>query len=90
LSLDEEPARETEHGDEQVDAHHLPGDDDPLLTEVDLHLIARLGLEAHGGRLGGPLLSAVILDGPLHGADADVRALLCEESLDDDGVALSL
>src|ERR1043165_2593921 len=37
---DEDPARVAEHGNEEEHAHHRCRDADPLLAEVDLHLMA--------------------------------------------------
>ncbi|MNT41119.1 hypothetical protein D3C72_1774710 [compost metagenome] len=69
--------------------HQQARNDDLLLPEVDLHLLARLGLEAHGRGFRRSLGLPVGCDDALDGANANLHAVSEQLAGDHDGIALS-
>ena len=75
--------RVAQGGDEQVNPHLLFPDPYPLLAKVDLHLLARGGLEAHRRPYLGLQLPAPRLHRPLHRAQRDRDLVLGHQLLAD-------
>lgn len=74
-------ARMAERGDEQVHPHRLLADHHPLLTEVDLHLLAGRRLELHRRPRLGQELPAERRHRALDRAQADRDPVLGEQLL---------
>src|SRR5262249_30490575 len=77
--LHEDPARESEHGDEQVHLRRFAGDLDDLHAEVDLHLLPRPGLVASGRDVLRANLATHSFDGALDRPQARVDAAIDQE-----------
>lgn len=73
--------RVAQGGDEQEHRRLHPADLDPPLPKVDLQLLARARLEPHRRPRLGPQRLAQRRHRPLHGAQADLHALLCHQLL---------
>lgn len=83
-----DPARVAQHRHQEVHDDLGRADADALLTEVDLHLVPRRRLEAHGRDLGRALRLALVLHRALHRPHARGDAARRELLLDHDRVAL--
>ncbi len=83
----EDPARVAEHRDEQVHFDASAADHDPLLAEVDLHLMSRCSLETHRRHLGCALRVPMRCECPLQRTQRNLNVLLCEQSLHDYAVS---
>jgi hypothetical protein len=83
----EDPTRVAEHCDEQVNLRARAIDDDPLLAKVDLHLVARRGLEPNRRDLGRALRLAMRREHALQCPKRNLDLLLGEQSLHDDAIA---
>jgi hypothetical protein len=88
--FDEQPTRVAQDGDEHEHPHHLAGDPDELLPEVDLHLGARRRLVPDRRQLLSAELTSALLDGLLDRTQPDVVAARLEQLGQDHRVALRL
>ena len=83
-----QPARVSQNRGHQGDLHGLAGDAHDLLTEVDLHLLSRRGLEPDRGQGLGAFLLAKGHDGSLQSPQLHVDPSTGQFLLNDDGVPL--
>jgi hypothetical protein len=71
--FDEEASRIAEHRDEEEDSHPHARDQQALLAEVDLQLVARRRLDAHRRQCRGPLRLPDVRNDSLDGPHADLH-----------------
>jgi hypothetical protein len=84
---DEDSARISKHRDEEVHLGPNARDTDPLLAEVDLHLLAGHRLEPHRRELGCPPRLAMRREHALQRAERYVDVTLRQQLLHDDAIA---